>query len=336
MIEHTDFVEQVTVTTDDGRFRPDLVVRVSAGHDACLLWLEPEPGSDLKGNTLREYHVYFPFSIHIRRIAPDGKISVMSFFGSPVGHKRTEAYMLITRNHSFDDDRPFIDFNDRVMEQDRVIVESQRPEEIPVDLREELLLERQVLGRGLHHEVDVAPRQLFDPEVASLLQTRRTFRAAARRQQGQVSTRRQGGEGEGDGQMTTAARLKVQVPGERYHRDLISCQVACPVHTDARGYVRAIAAGSFEEAYLIARGPNPFASICGRVCGAPCEAACRRGRIPRVDADGCPVKDEVYRVAARYRVDVVLVANAWIRTPPEPWIRVQVVRGEPEAAAGGS
>jgi formate dehydrogenase beta subunit len=82
------------------------------------------------------------------------------------------------------------------------------------------------------------------------------------------------------------ARLSVEVPGDGYHRDLIACQVACPVHTDARGYVRAIAAGRFEEAYLIARGPNPFASICGRICGAPCEAACRRGRIPRVDDHG--------------------------------------------------
>ncbi len=86
--------------------------------------------------------------------------------------------------------------------------------------------------------------------------------------------------------MTAAAPLRVDVPGEGYHRGLISCQVACPVHTDARGYVRAIAAGRFDEAYLIARGPNPFASICGRVCGAPCEAACRRGKVPRVDDDG--------------------------------------------------
>lgn len=75
-------------------------------------------------------------------------------------------------------------------------------------------------------------------------------------------------------------------PGTRYHVELadtsywrrqIKCQDACPVHTDARGYVRAIAAGDFRRAYLIARGPNPLASICGRICGAPCEAACRRG-----------------------------------------------------------
>jgi NADPH-dependent glutamate synthase beta subunit-like oxidoreductase len=80
--------------------------------------------------------------------------------------------------------------------------------------------------------------------------------------------------------------MQVEVPAEDYHRGLIACQVACPVHTDARGYVRAIANGNFEEAYLIARGPNPFASICGRICGAPCEVSCRRGKIPRTDDDG--------------------------------------------------
>lgn len=81
-------------------------------------------------------------------------------------------------------------------------------------------------------------------------------------------------------------RLNVHVPDANYHQNLISCQVACPVHTDARGYVRAIADGRVDEAYLIARGPNPFASICGRICGAPCEIACRRGKIPKVNDDG--------------------------------------------------
>jgi formate dehydrogenase (NADP+) beta subunit len=51
------------------------------------------------------------------------------------------------------------------------------------------------------------------------------------------------------------------------------------VHTDARGYVIATAEGRYLDAYKLARGPNPFASICGRVCGAPCEVDCRRGSI---------------------------------------------------------
>jgi len=75
------------------------------------------------------------------------------------------------------------------------------------------------------------------------------------------------------------ARYTVRVADREYWREQIKCQFACPVHTDARGYVRAIAAGDYERAYLIARGPNPLASLCGRICGAPCEAACRRGTI---------------------------------------------------------
>jgi formate dehydrogenase (NADP+) beta subunit len=88
-------------------------------------------------------------------------------------------------------------------------------------------------------------------------------------------------------------KLKTSVPGPGYHRDLISCQVGCPVHTDSRAYVRAIAEGRFEEAYLISRGPNPLASTCGRVCGAPCEIACRRGKIPRVDREGRYIGDDL-------------------------------------------
>jgi len=80
-------------------------------------------------------------------------------------------------------------------------------------------------------------------------------------------------------QIYAGMTYKVEIPAEEYWRRQIKCQYACPVHTDARGYVRAIAAGEYEKAYRIARGPNPLASICGRVCGAPCEVACRRGSI---------------------------------------------------------
>lgn len=67
--------------------------------------------------------------------------------------------------------------------------------------------------------------------------------------------------------------------GAEWLDDNVPCTRACPVLTNAGRYVSAIAAGDDELAYLIARMPNPFPSICGRVCAAPCEAACRRGSI---------------------------------------------------------
>jgi NADPH-dependent glutamate synthase beta subunit-like oxidoreductase len=57
------------------------------------------------------------------------------------------------------------------------------------------------------------------------------------------------------------------------------CQAACPAHTDVRGYVQAIARGEFEEAYRLARDPNPLAYICGKACAHPCEEECRRGDV---------------------------------------------------------
>lgn len=44
-----------------------------------------------------------------------------------------------------------------------------------------------------------------------------------------------------------------------------------------------------------------------------------------VDADGCPVKREIYRVAERYGVKVILVANSWMRVPDAEWIELVVV-----------
>ena len=47
-----------------------------------------------------------------------------------------------------------------------------------------------------------------------------------------------------------------------------------------------------------------------------------------VDADACPVKDEIYRVAWRLNLPVVIVANARIRVPDHPLVsRVVVTDG---------
>ena len=51
-----------------------------------------------------------------------------------------------------------------------------------------------------------------------------------------------------------------------------------------------------------------------------------------VDADACPVKQEVYRVARRYGLNVTLVANTWMRVPIDNRIRLQVVGDAPDEA----
>ncbi|HOC42848.1 MAG TPA: YaiI/YqxD family protein [Thermoanaerobaculales bacterium] len=51
-----------------------------------------------------------------------------------------------------------------------------------------------------------------------------------------------------------------------------------------------------------------------------------------VDADACPVKQEVYRVARRYGLGVTLVANSWMRVPEEPWLALELVAEGLDAA----
>jgi uncharacterized protein YaiI (UPF0178 family) len=51
-----------------------------------------------------------------------------------------------------------------------------------------------------------------------------------------------------------------------------------------------------------------------------------------VDADACPVKQEVYRVAYRCGLEVTLISNSWMRVPDEPWISLEVVGDELDAA----
>ena len=51
-----------------------------------------------------------------------------------------------------------------------------------------------------------------------------------------------------------------------------------------------------------------------------------------VDADSCPVKSEVYRVAQRYQIPVILVANSWMRTPGNQQVSLQLVGAGFDAA----
>src|SRR4030066_848263 len=57
------------------------------------------------------------------------------------------------------------------------------------------------------------------------------------------------------------------------------CQAACPIRTDARGYISAIEKGDADTAIRINRQVNPLPAICGRICPRPCERVCRRGQV---------------------------------------------------------
>ncbi len=84
-----------------------------------------------------------------------------------------------------------------------------------------------------------------------------------------------------------------------YHR-VVDCQWACPAHTDVPEYIRLIAQGHFNDAYMVNRESNVFPGILGRVCDRPCEPACRRGRVEDKPVAICRLK----RVAADLRDDI--------------------------------
>jgi len=98
------------------------------------------------------------------------------------------------------------------------------------------------------------------------------------------------------------------------------CQAACPIHTDVRGYVGAIARGDIEEAIRIIRQVNPFPSVCGRICTRACESACRRGQV-----------DEPIAIASlkRFAADRTRGLKQVLRTGPYYTEKVAIVGGGP-------
>lgn len=64
-----------------------------------------------------------------------------------------------------------------------------------------------------------------------------------------------------------------------YFHKVVDCQYACPAHTPVPEYIRLIAAGKYDDAYMVNWESNVFPGILGRTCDRPCEPACRRGRL---------------------------------------------------------
>ena len=85
------------------------------------------------------YRLFMPLTIYLDRRFPGDNHYVLFMSASPTGPKRTRSFWFIARNYALDrDDDEFLKFEELILEQDKPVVESQRPEELPIDLSAEL------------------------------------------------------------------------------------------------------------------------------------------------------------------------------------------------------
>src|SRR6202451_4105700 len=117
------------------------------------------------------------------------------------------------------------------------------------------------------------------------------------------------------------------VADPEYFHKVVDCQWACPAHTPVPEYIRKIAAGDYNAAYMINWESNVFPGILGRTCDRPCEPACRRGRVEKDPVAICRLK----RVGADFKDDI----RARLPKAPEKknGKRIALVGGGPASLA---
>ena len=86
-----------------------------------------------------------------------------------------------------------------------------------------------------------------------------------------------------------------------YFHKVVDCQWACPAHTPVPEYIRLIAQGRYDDAYMVNWVSNVFPGVLGRTCDRPCEPACRRGRAEEGNT-AAPTKPEPVAICRLKRV----------------------------------
>jgi phenylpropionate dioxygenase-like ring-hydroxylating dioxygenase large terminal subunit len=137
--------ENVLGTRDRAEVRPYDVWESDSQMGHTIEQEEPLGPDDLYSTQLTRnvFEITLPFTVHLNRQEPDrGNETIISMSVAPLTPKTSTLYLWITRNHTLEaeHDDLFRDFSLQVFAQDRVVVESQRPEEIPLDLRDEMHL----------------------------------------------------------------------------------------------------------------------------------------------------------------------------------------------------
>jgi phenylpropionate dioxygenase-like ring-hydroxylating dioxygenase large terminal subunit len=141
-IAHLPFVHEGILAAEEEGLVPEYQV----DHTPYGLYFSREeseldtPHSTAGENIFWEYFLYMPFTAHIKKTTDSGKETIITLLASPTSNKETTFFFGIGRNYELEpeNDQKFVDFHYTVSAQDRRIIEQQRPEEIPTDLREEL------------------------------------------------------------------------------------------------------------------------------------------------------------------------------------------------------
>jgi len=149
---HFPFVHAGVLGNPDKPEIPDHPVTRSAHTISFQLGVEEVPNA-LKGDSVNEdfsanpiqrqpstYTISMPYSVELDQPLEDGNHFLLFMASCPVGRKETRTFSWCSRNYDRDPakDEEFVEFQRVILEQDRVVVESQRPEELPIDLSEEL------------------------------------------------------------------------------------------------------------------------------------------------------------------------------------------------------
>ena len=130
---HFPFVHPNLLAPPDQTLVPDAEIeQTEYGLKYQYETVEPESPSSKEGDVVVfEYYLYFPFMVHVKKVTPDGGETYVSLLTSPQQHNLTTLYIIFVRNYALDTpDDSFDHFSNRVLEHDRRIVESQRPEQL--------------------------------------------------------------------------------------------------------------------------------------------------------------------------------------------------------------
>ena len=140
-VAHFPFVHENHLGVKDKPMIDDYdVVSSNKGiHASNVKIFQPNPdGTNKSGEVIYDYHVHSPFVASLGKDVSKNERFVLVFYVTPISETKSMIYTLTLMNFGKLDDKIVRDYQDFITAQDVPIVESQRPELLPMDLQEEL------------------------------------------------------------------------------------------------------------------------------------------------------------------------------------------------------